>query len=132
MPGVFIARDREQLYAPIVRNLAVRFDGDYHGSSGSYIELGDLPSGFFVGGTSGAVDFNGIVCPAAALTHLSQTLPSCLVFGARDFAQSLGEFACAVRHGALQQLAGPGIPSTRTCSSRSSQSSWTEARGFSS
>ena len=126
VPGVVIAGNPEQLCAPLARDFALCVDGAYRASTANYVELGDLPCGDLSGG---AVECHDIVGPAVTVTHLNHTLTSCLVFGARGFSQSLLDFAWAVRHGALQQMAGPGIPSTRTCSSRSSQSSPAEARG---
>ena len=131
VPGVVIAGERELHYMPHFGHLSVRAEDGNSATDRRHVALGDLPGGRLLDGFENLAGIDGYAGPSPELRHLNHVLPACLVFTARVSMHCIRDCTWALRRGSLQQCSGPGIPSTHTCSSRSSLSSRAEVRSLS-
>ena len=131
VPGVVIIGEQEQLYAPYLEDLSTSAANKYCAGAGAYVNLADLPGGILMDEIGVPSAFGGCAGASTECRHLARALPACLVFCAGDATHSTRDYTWALRAGLLKQVSGPSLPSTHTCSSRSSLSTRAEARSLS-
>ena len=130
-PGVVIIGEKEQLFTPYLNDLTKQAADNYCADTGTYVNLADLPGGVLMDEIDASTAFGGCAGTSAEYRNLSRALPACLVFCAGDATHSIRDYTWALRAGLLKQVSGPSLPSTHTCSSRSSLSTRAEARSLS-
>ena len=131
VPGVVIIGEKEQLYTPYLEDLSTSAAKNYCADVGTYVNLADIPGAILMDEIGVASAFGGCAGTATEYRHLARALPACLVFCAGDATHSIRDYTWALRAGLLKQVSGPSLPSTHTCSSRSSLSTRAEARSLS-
>ena len=128
VPGVVIMGERELRYIPHYVELSGRAEDSNSATDRRHVALGDLPGGFLLDGIESSAGIGGCTGPSSEVRCFNHLLPACLVFTARVSLHCIRDYTKALRFGSLHQISGPGVPSTHTCSSRSTMSSVAEGR----